>query len=198
MRVTLKALVFVLVFVALSALAAPAARAAGAEVNWKYVEAGYLNVNVDDLDESGDNYFVGAAFNLGKHFHIIGQYTNGELAPDFDFTQTRLGFGWHGLLGDRADVVGEAYWLQEKNDAPGASSETDDGYRLTAGVRFVPIKLFEMDGFVHYNDIADESDTSWEARGILNIWRLGFGASYEKFDESDQWNGFVRFNFGLR
>ena len=36
------------------------------------------------------------------------------------------------------------------------------------------------------------------ARGIINIWRLGFGASYEWLDDATQWNAFVRFNFGRR
>lgn len=183
--------------IVLVALAATPARAADG-VPWSYVEAGYLNVDVDDLSESGDNYFVGASFGLGKHFHVIGQYTNGELAPDVDYTNWRVGFGWNGLLGDRADVVGEAYYLDESVDAPGVPSDSDNGYRLTAGVRFVPIKMFEIDGFVHYTDIRDDSTTSWEARGIINIWRLGFGASYEKLEDADQWNGFIRFTFGRR
>ena len=182
--------------IVLLALAATPARADGPV--YGYVEGGYLNVDTDDLSESGDNYFLGASFGLGDHFHIIGQLADGELGPDVDLTTWRVGFGWHGLLGDQADVVGEAYYVDQTVDAPGSSSESDNGYRLTAGVRWAPIKLFEADGFAHFNDVGDESDTSWEARGIIFIWRLGFGASYEKFDEADQWNGFVRFNFGRR
>jgi hypothetical protein len=194
MRIVPRALAIGLVFAALPVVTASPARAEGPV--WRYVEAGYLNVDTEDLSESGDNYFLGGAFGLGKHFHIIGQWSNGELGPDVDLTTWRLGLGWHGLLGDKADVVGEAYYVDQTVDAPGASSEGDNGYRLTAGVRWVPIKLFEADGFAHYTDVGEGTDTSWEARGIINIWRLGFGASYEQLDNANQWNGFVRFNFG--
>lgn len=186
-----KIIVLGLVVLALSSLPA---RAEGPI--WRYVEAGYLNVDTDDLEDSGDNYFVGAAFNLGKRFHLIGQYTDGELGPDVDLSSFRVGFGWHGLLGDRADVVGEGYYVDQTVDAPGIPSQDDNGYRLTAGLRWAPIGLFEGDAFVHFTDVGDESDTSWELRGILFIWRLGFGASMEQLDDAEQWNAFVRFNFG--
>jgi hypothetical protein len=164
------------------------------EPNYRYVEGGYLSVDTDDLDGSGDNYFVDGSFG-GKSWHAIAYYSNGELGPDFDLKVWRFGLGWHGLLGDKADVVGEADYVDQSIDGPG-SDDSDTGYRLVGGVRWVPIKLFELDGFANYNNVGSESDMSWEARGILNVWRLGFGAAYEKFDASDQWNAFVRFNFG--
>ena len=95
------------------------------------------------------------------------------------------------------ETVGEAYYVEQSIDPPGPSID-DTGYRVTGGVRWVPFKLLELDGFANYNDVTDKSDTSWEGRAIINIWRLGFGADYEKFDTSDQWNAFVRFNFGRR
>src|SRR5262245_15157458 len=83
--------------------------------NWKYVEGGYLNVDSDDLDDTGDNYFLGGAFG-GEWWHIIGYYSDGELGPDVDLQSWRIGFGWHGLLGDKADVVGEGYYVDQKID----------------------------------------------------------------------------------
>jgi hypothetical protein len=164
--------------------------------NYRYVEGGYLNVNTDDLDKSGDNYFVGGAWGW-KHFHVIGYWSSGDAGPDVSLDYWRVGVGWHGLLGDKADVVGELYHVEQTLDPPGPN-ESDTGYRVTGGVRWVPWKILELDGFANYNDVTDKSDTSWEARAIINVWRLGFGADYEKFDHSDQWNGFVRFNFGRR
>jgi hypothetical protein len=167
-----------------------------AEPNYRYVEGGYLSVDVDDLDGSGDNYFLGGSFG-GSWWHIPVYYAKGDLGPDFEQTTWRVGFGWHGLLGDKADVIGEADYVDQSIDGPGPD-DSDTGYRLVGGVRWVPFALLELDGFANYNDVGSESDISWEARGIINIWRLGFGADYEKFDDSDQWNAFIRFNFGER
>lgn len=38
----------------------------------------------------------------------------------------------------------------------------------------------------------------FEARAIVNVWRMGFGASYEFSDDYNHWNVFARFNFGGR
>ena len=164
--------------------------------NYRYLEGGYLNVDTEDLSKSGDNAFVGGAFGW-KHIHIIGYGSGGDAGPDVTQQYWRLGAGWHGLLGDKADVVAEWYHVEQQIDPPGPKQD-DTGYRITGGVRWVPFKLLELDGFANYNDVTDKSDTSWEGRAIVNIWRLGFGADYEKFDNSDQWNAFVRFNFGRR
>jgi hypothetical protein len=166
------------------------------EPNYRYVEGGYLNINTDDLSKSGDNGFLGASWGW-KHIHVLGYWAGGDAGPDVSQDYWRVGVGWHGLLGDKADVVGELYHVEQTIDPPGPS-QTDTGYRVTGGVRWLPLKFLELDGFANYNDVTDKSDTSWEARAIFDIWRLGFGADYEKFDNADQWNGFVRFNFGRR
>jgi hypothetical protein len=189
MNLLSKGLIFGIILLALGALPALAE-----EPNYKYVEGGYLSVDVDDLESSGDNYFLGGSMG-GKWWHINGYYSSGDLGPDYQQNLWRIGLGWHGLLGDKADVIGEADYVDQSIDGPGPT-DSETGYRLVGGVRWVPIKLFELDGFANYNDVGSESDLSYEARGIVNIWRLGFGAAYEKFDASDQWNAFVRFNFG--
>ena len=162
--------------------------------SWKYAEGGYLSVDTDNLSDSGDNYFLGAAFG-GSWWHVIGYFSSGDLGPGVELKQTRLGFGWHGLLADQGDFVGEAYWLDQSVD-PSTAGPDDTGYRLTGGIRWTPIDLFELDGFVNYTDVSSSSDMSYEGRAILNIWRIGIGAAYEKFDDADQWNAFIRFTFG--
>ncbi len=173
------------------ALCATAALAEGP--GYRYVEGGYLNVDVDDLNGSGDNYFLGGSFG-GEWWHVNGTYTSGDLADDVELQIWDIAVGWHGLLGDKADVVAEAAYVDQEIEFS-SGSDNDTGYRVTGGVRWVPFKLLELDGFVNYGDVSD-SDVSYEARAIINIWRLGFGAAFEKFDDSDQWNAFVRFNFG--
>lgn len=171
-------------------LALSVGAASAAAPQWTYVEAGYLNVNPDNVSESGDNWFLGGAFG-GKYWHVIGQYASGDLVPGIDLTNWRLGVGFHGLLGEPADLVVEAYYVDSS-----IASFSENGYRVTGGIRWRIIKLIEVDGFVNYTDISSDSDTSYELRGIVNIWRVGLGVGYEVFDDVDQWNVFARFNFG--
>jgi hypothetical protein len=179
--------------VLLAAWAAPA-RAEGP--NYTYVEGGYINVDVNDLQDTGDSYFVDGSLG-GKWWHLTAYYQNGDLGPDYSQNVWRIGLGWHGLLGKKADVIGEAAYLDVTTDGPGFK-DSDNGYGITGGVRWVPFKLLELAGFGHYTDVGSDSETTWEGRAIINIWRLGFGAAYEKFDGGDQWDAFARFNFGKR
>src|SRR5262245_47340585 len=120
-----KVLVFGLVLMALSPLPA---RAEGPV--WTYAEAGYLNVDVDNLSDSGDNYFLGASFGL-KWFHVNGYLTKGDLGPDVEQELWRIGLGWHGLLGDRADLLAEAASRHFSVDAPGPADDAEPGHRGT-------------------------------------------------------------------
>lgn len=127
MRVApVKALVFGMVLLALSVLPA---RAADGPV-WTYAEAGYLSVDVDNLSDSGDNYFLGASFGLGW-FHANGYVTKGDLGPDIEQELWRIGVGWHGLLGERADLLAEAAYIDFSVDDPGPVDGDETGRSAT-------------------------------------------------------------------
>ncbi len=184
----LKALLMIL----LAGYLAPAVLAE--EPVFSYVEAGYLSVDPDNLSGSGDNVFAGASIGFFKHFHAFARYVDGDFATNVDNTYWEFGGGWHGLLGDKADIVGEISWVDSE-----VGNVSDDGYQLTGGVRWLPVSMFEIDGFVNWADLDQAgSTTSFEARAIVNVWRMGFGASYEFSDDYNQWNVFARFNFGGR
>ena len=161
---------------------------------WTYIEAGYLNVNPDNASGSGDNWFAGASLGFLKNFHVSGRYVNGDYADNLSQTFWTFAAGWHGLLGEKADVVAEATWSDIE-----VENEGDSGVGLTGGVRWLPIKMFEADGFVHWVDYSDAGSTdSYEVRGIFNVWRLGIGAAYIFSSEANQYDAFVRFNFGRK
>jgi hypothetical protein len=186
------------------ALCLPAA-ALAVGPNYSFVEAGYIDVDVDvdtvdldGIDDSGDGWFVGGSFG-SKRWHIFGEYQEGDLgsgASKLDQERWFVGAGWHGLLGERADLVVEVAYLDVGFDV-GDSKVSDDGFRGSAGVRWVPVKLFELNGFYNYADLSDlrTADESWEVNAILNIWRIGLGLGYEEFDDTEDLRAFVRFNF---
>jgi hypothetical protein len=161
---------------------------------WTYVEGGYLNVDPDNFSGSGDNWFAGGSLDFLKHFHVSGRYINGDYADNADLKAWTFAAGWHGALGEKADIVGELTWSDSDID-----NVSDSGKGLTAGVRWRMIKLFELDGFAHWTDYQDAgSQDSYEARGMFYIWRLAFGAAWETSSEANQYNAFVRFNFGRK
>ena len=159
---------------------------------WTYVEAGYLNVDPDNLD-SGDSWFAGGSLGFLKNFHANARYVDGDYSNNLDYTYWEFGGGWHGLLGEKADLVAEASWVDTE-----VSSSSDDGAGLTGGVRWKLLEFLELDGFVNWVDYDSGSEESYEARAIFDVWRIGVGASAEFADSANQYNVFVRFNFGQK
>jgi len=159
---------------------------------WTYVEAGYTDINVDDLHDDGNGWFGGASIGILNHFHVFGRITHASLdKTNFDYGRRFVGGGWHGLLGEKADLVGEIAWINSDYDF-----ESDNGYFLRAGVRWVPVSLFEAGGWARYEDRGDLGDgIQWQANALIHVWRIGIGVEAELGDV-DKYNGFVRFTFG--
>ena len=181
-----------LVVLAVTALVASAAYAQAPP--WTYIEAGYLNVDPDDLEGSGDNWFAGATIGILNNFHASGRYITGDFAENVDFSFWQLAGGVHGLLGEPADLFAEAAW----NDVE-IENESDSAVGINAGIRWMVLPVLELDGIVHWADYDDLSDDpTYEARAIVNVWRIGIGGAIEFGDDADQYSIFARFAFGQK
>jgi hypothetical protein len=161
---------------------------------YSYVEAGYNSIDIDTLKDDGDGYFFGASFGFLKNWHVLGQYSTNETdTTKAEFKELTLGGGWHGLLGERADVVGELFFIDTELE-----NVSDTGWAARAGVRWRMIKFFELGGYAKYQDPSDldlGSEVGYEAQALLYIWRLGIGVSYQDINKIETANAFVRFNF---
>ena len=162
------------------------------EPPWTYIEGGYLNVDPDDVSGSGDNWFAGGSIGFLKHFHAGGRYVNGDYGDNISLTTWNFNAGWHGLLGDKADLLFDVTWTDTEIDDVG-----DNGHGFAAGVRWLPINFFELDGFAYWTDLDDAgSNDSYEARVIFNIWKIGIGGSGLYSSDATSYAVFARFNFG--
>jgi hypothetical protein len=157
---------------------------------WSYIEAGYTDFD-PDAGLSDDGWYAGGSAGLFKMFHIVAEYNDVG-----DYTFWNAGFGWHGLLGDPADLYATAYWKDVEVDS---SNVSDDGYQVSAGVRWKVLKWLELKGQANWADY-DKAGDDWsgEAGVLFSIIndKLGFGASYELADKSETLRGFVRWNIG--
>jgi len=160
--------------------------------NYGYIEGGYLNVDPDNFDDSGNAWYAEGSMGLFRNFHVYGRYLSGDYADNVDLSLWKFGAGWHGALGEKGDIVADVTWTDQEIE-----NESDDGVGVTAGVRWRFIKWFEADGFVHWTDYGDAGSTdSYEARAIFDFWRIGIGAAAELSSDDTRYNAFVRFNFG--
>ncbi len=184
--------------VALAALlmfALPQSVLAQAKPIYSYVEAGYNEVDVDKpsgiLDDSSGE-FAGISFSIGKKYHGFGRYISNTIDDsDIDLKDTIVGVGWHGGLGEKADLVMEVAWIdQERGDFD------EDGYFGRVGFRWRLIKLVEVGGWIRYQDVGVVEDEVYELNAMVHLWRLAIGLGLESQDENDTYNAFARFNFG--
>ena len=156
---------------------------------YTYVEAGYI-----DFDPEGglsdDGWFAGGSINLFKNFHLAAEYDDVG-----DYTFWNAGGGWHGLLGEKADLFAEAMWNDVQVDG---SDFSDDGYEVAGGVRWKLAKWLELKGkvtWVDYSESGDDTALEIQALFLLMNDRLGLGAAWETAD-ADTLRAFARFNFG--
>jgi hypothetical protein len=160
------------------------AQSFASEPRYTYAEGGWIRNNPDDAD-TDNGWFLGGQFGLFRSVHLLAEY-----ADLGDVETWQLGGGWHGLLGDRADIVAEAAYLD---------ADSDNGYRLTGGVRWYVLEQLEVDGNLTRTDVGDFENNTF---GVGAVWdlktRLSVGARLDFGDEGDAMRVFVRFYFPRR
>lgn len=158
---------------------------------WTYIEAGYNNFDPDTLS-SDNGWFAGGSLRVFKNFHFLAEYNDVG-----DYTLWNAGFGWHGLLGDPGDLFVNAVWNDVEVDTPTGNVD-DNGYEVSAGVRWKIVKWLEVKGAVNWIDLdTGGNDTTFLAEGLVTFMgdHVGIGASFETGDD-DTTRVFARFSFG--
>lgn len=188
----------VFVLAVLFAMLAAPANAQGP--GWLYLEGGYKNIDLDDvdltvLDEEGDGWFVGGSTPFGRSLHLFGRYSESETDLNIEFEEWYAGVGWHGLLGSRADLFAEVAYLERK-----VSVFKEDSVFGRVGVRFRPIHLIELRAAARAQDVDDIGDEFvYEGDAIVYLGgRLGVGLNVEIEESIETYNVYLRLSSGRR
>ena len=118
-----------------AAFAAPGLVLANDELNYNYVELGYLRADPDHLD-SEDGVGLRGSFAISPNVHVFGGYDWDAIRrphanlSGFDADAYRLGLGYNTGISDKVDFVGRVAW--ERIDI---GSFDDDGYSAEVGIR---------------------------------------------------------------
>ncbi len=168
-----------------------------AEPSYSFIEAGGIDVDFSTSELESDGWFAGFSAD-SKHFHGFGQYSDTSgVAGIGDTRAWNLGGGWHGLFGERADLVLEASYIDVTVET-GSGKVGDNGLLGSGGVRWRIIKFFEINGFVNYLNLSDAgSDTGYEINALLYLGPIGIGAGWASMDV-DTATVYLRWNFKRR
>ena len=165
----------------LLAVAPLAAMADG--MNYSYVEADYVDLDVDN-GPSGDGFGVRGSVGFANNWFAFADYVDASVDV-IDIENIAVGLGGHFPINDTLDVVGRVGYT-ETDLSSGPFSASDDGYLLTAGVRG-QMSQFEMEGHVVYTDLSDGGDeTAFEFAGRWNFTDMfSAGVAYRIGDDAN-------------
>jgi hypothetical protein len=158
---------------------------------YTFVEVGFIDFD-PDAGISDDGGYAKGSLTIFKNFHLLAGYDSVG-----DYTFWSAGGGWHGLLGEKADIFADILWNDQEFDT-GTLKVSDDGYKVAGGVRWNLFNWLELKGQVNYLDLdTGGDDTSLEAEAVASILKgkLGLGANVE-FGDNDTLRVFGRFTFG--
>lgn len=162
------------------------------DLSYTNVSIGYQQGEIADQDHSGVGLF--GNFAVSDSLFVTAAYSALESDEEFDIgfgpasierTAFNLGLGFHIPISDKADFVTAVAYSDQEAEFSGMVSD-GNGYVLSAGVRVLPAGSVELNAFVNYADIEDESDTAIavSARYAVNP-AVSFGATFSSADDAD-------------
>jgi hypothetical protein len=186
------------------------------------ISYGFFDLPDDDEFDKGAGGAIAGSYGFDS-FQIFGQWGTSsldfmeEVSPgltetsSLDIDEWFLGGGWHGTLGEPADLVIDFGYLNTKF---GGDLDTDEktrlgGYFADIGFRWRIVKVFEINAFATYANLDNPigASTIYELNALGYIGRVVVGVGYAQrdwqrddvFEEDAKWNVgtvFVRYNFG--
>lgn len=144
----------------------PFAAMADDNLSYTYVQAGYAQTDIDDVNADGDEYSLSGSLALSSNWHTFAGFSKGELddnGADFDVTGWQIGLGYNHPVNSKADVIARLSYLRMDIDTPLGDAD-EDGFGISVGLRGRLAPAFELEGAVNYTDLGDfGDDTSFGA-----------------------------------
>lgn len=159
----------------------PLAAVAQDEINYTYIEGGYTNLDLDDVDVDGDGFFLGGSAAIHDNWHIVLDYADtdlDELGVNFDTSLLTAAIGYNVPVADTADFVARLGYKRVDVDNFG----DDSGFQVEGGFRAQMASQLEGTALIRYWDVDDFDNTSLVLQGL---WEF-----------NEQWSGLVEGDFG--
>lgn len=147
------------------------------DLNYNYIEADYVTVDVDDIDEDFDGWSVNGSFLLTEQVFMFGGYSDisSDSVGGFKLSTegVTLGVGYRYELSRQTDLNFAGAFERAKAKAElggfGSESVSENGYSLAVGVRHLVSPQLELGVGAVYVDIGDDDDTSANANALWHV-----------------------------
>lgn len=135
-------------------------------LSYSYIEADYLNTNLDrdstfGVKVDGDGFGLQGGLAFTPFLHGYVEYTDQDFDFDIGIKTWEVGLGGNWSVAPNVDLFGRAAYSSADADVA-----DDSGYALQAGVRALVGSAFELEGLIHYTDLNDfGNNTTFRATG---------------------------------
>ena len=167
-------------------------------LNYNYVEAAYVDTEIDDsaFDVDGDGIALGGSVELGESIFLIAGYSAQEFDFGIDLDQWSVGVGGHIPISEKIDLVGSVSYVDAEVDTRFGNFD-DSGYGLSVGVRARVADNVEVEGGVNYVDLDDVGDDTTFGVGARYYFTPEFalGAGVALGSDATGWSIGVRYEF---
>lgn len=149
------------------------------ELNYNYVEGGYVSSHF--LSTDFDGYSVNGSVAFNDSWYGTASYRDVSKSG-VSLDETTINLGWRHAMSEKADFLAEVGYVNVHVDAGSLGSDSEDGYRVAAGFRGKLAPNFEGSIKGYYTDLGGSS--SGEFGGVVaaqyNINQTwGITASYD-------------------
>jgi opacity protein-like surface antigen len=168
------------------------------DMNYTFVEAAYLNSDIDagPLNVDGDGLGLRGSLLITDQVFLFGEYNSYDYDRGIDLTSYSLGAGVRWGLKPELDLVADIGWVHAKLDRPFQRNISDDGIGLGIGLRSRVHDAIEVQAGIRYLDL-DDSDTFLTLGGryyFTDSVAVGLGLSLN--DDDTGWSIGIRAEFG--
>jgi hypothetical protein len=181
----------------LALVATPMLAHAADDMSYRYFQVGYLETDIDVIDETADGFGTRGSFGFADNFFVFTEFNSQEfsvLGFDFDVDQLAVGLGGHYPLNENIDLVGRIGAAEI--DIEDVFDES--GYLVAAGLRGQVGDSVELEfGVIHQDYGQDLDDTGFEVMARYYFTkRWAASVEYQDVGDFSSVLAGVRYSFG--
>jgi hypothetical protein len=162
--------------------------------NFDYLQAGYSQIDVNELDELN---LTGFNVKLNKSLGDKGVFvaaswdreTDSMNGANLTINYYTAGLGYHKNVGKNVDLFGALSYAKGKLSASsgyGSLSTSDNGYQAELGLKFNPTPAITLTGAVNRVKLGDTTDTGYELAGDYFVNKsFSIGLNYRQISDFD-------------
>lgn len=157
--------------------------------SYTWLEVEYFQQDFDAFDDDLTGFGLSGSVELAGNLHLIAGWGSGDIdvmGVNVDTDEFSAGLGFHSAVDERVDAFAEARYINTELTVDTINlSDSEDGFGLGAGIRFLAADRLELFGRLDYIDIVDGTTTFTGGGRFYPTPNVGLGVRFSLNDDAD-------------